>query len=61
MKYARSAGLCGLVATMMTMAALAGPESTDSVSVKLVTYGQLGRLIRDLKGKVILVDFWAHW
>ena len=61
MKYVRSAGLCGLAVTMMTMAALAGPESADAVSVKLVTYDQLGRLIRDLKGKVVVVDFWAHW
>jgi hypothetical protein len=46
---------------MMTMAALAGPEATDAVSVKLVTYDHLARLIRDLKGKVVVVDFWAHW
>jgi hypothetical protein len=59
MKYARRVGLCGLVATMMTATALTAPEPADAVTVKAVTYDQLGRLVRGLKGKVVIVDIWS--
>jgi thiol-disulfide isomerase/thioredoxin len=31
------------------------------VDVKVVKYADLGKAIRDLKGKVVVVDIWATW
>jgi hypothetical protein len=39
-------------------ALLAAAPSPESVSIKTVDYGGLGRAIRDLQGKVVVVDLW---
>jgi hypothetical protein len=31
----------------------------DKVAAKLVSYADLGKYVRGLKGKVVVVDFWA--
>jgi len=33
----------------------------EKVDVKVVKYEQLADTIRQLKGKVVVVDFWANW
>jgi hypothetical protein len=54
MKYARVVVLCGLAA------AASAPEPTE-ITLKTASYDELGRLIRGLRGKVVVVDFWAHY
>ena len=31
----------------------------EKVDVKVVSYEELGDIVRQLKGKVVVVDFWA--
>jgi thiol-disulfide isomerase/thioredoxin len=56
--------LGGLLPALL-LASAAGPtagQSTDGqVSVRTVNYEELGKLIRGLKGKVVVVDFWADF
>jgi hypothetical protein len=33
----------------------------DKVDVKVVKYPELAATIKNLKGKVVVVDFWADW
>ena len=33
----------------------------EKVDVKVVKYQELADTIRQLKGKVVVVDFWANW
>jgi hypothetical protein len=43
-------------------AAPAPSESPDqTVTMKTVKYADLVRTVRDLQGKVVVVDFWAHY
>jgi hypothetical protein len=37
-----------------------GPDNADIV-LRPVKYHELGKLIRGLKGKVVIVDFWAEY
>jgi hypothetical protein len=34
-------------------------KADDKVTAKLVSYADLGKYVRGLKGKVVVVDFWA--
>jgi hypothetical protein len=51
----------GLLA--VAMAALAAPGAgqapADKVDLRTMSYAELGKLVRSLKGKVVVVDFWA--
>jgi hypothetical protein len=33
----------------------------EKVNVRVVKYDGLAETVRQLKGKVVVVDFWAHW
>jgi hypothetical protein len=50
----------GLLA--VAMAALAAPGAgqgtADKVALQTMSYPELGKLVRSLKGKVVVVDFW---
>jgi thiol-disulfide isomerase/thioredoxin len=51
----------GLVVTALALATLAaGEQQADAPAIKTVTYAELGRAIRDSKGKVVIVDFWFN-
>jgi thiol:disulfide interchange protein len=46
----------------MAFAALAGSaHAEDKVELKVVKYPELAKTVRQLKGKVVVVDFWADW
>jgi hypothetical protein len=36
-------------------------RADDKVNVKVVKYGDLAETIKQAKGKVVVVDFWAWW
>jgi hypothetical protein len=42
-------------------ASSAGHSVGDPISLREVTYTDLGKAIRALKGKVVVVDFWATY
>jgi thiol:disulfide interchange protein len=51
---------CALVVTVF--AALAGSaHAEDKVELKVVKYPELAKTIKQFKGKVVVVDFWADW
>jgi hypothetical protein len=59
-----------MTATRVRLAALllglvglasAGPAAEDKVALKNMTYAELGKFVRGLKGKVVVVDFWADF
>jgi thiol:disulfide interchange protein len=51
----------GFVA-LSTFLVLAVPAlAQDKVEVKVAKYDELAATIKKLKGKVIVIDFWADW
>jgi hypothetical protein len=46
--------LCALCDSVVS-----SPAEKEKVSAKAVSYAELGREVRDLTGKVVLVDFWS--
>jgi hypothetical protein len=36
-------------------------RAEDKVDVKVVNYPDLAKTVKQLKGKVVVVDFWAEW
>jgi len=47
---------------VMTFAALAASaRAEDKVELKVVKYPELAKTVRQFKGKVIVIDFWADW
>jgi hypothetical protein len=59
MRDARRWVLSGLAAALLALTAAAQPAG--EVTLKTATYAQLGQMIRAMKGKVVVVDFWAHY
>ncbi len=57
MRMARLGGLGALVLAIGT----AAPAPAPDISAKLVSYADLGKFVRDQRGKVVVVDFWALW
>jgi hypothetical protein len=50
-----------LLALAMTAAALAVPaEPAGKVALRTISYAELGKLVRGLRGKVVVVDFWQN-
>jgi thiol:disulfide interchange protein len=50
----------GLLA-LATFSVLTAPAAEDKVEVKIAKYADLTATVQKLKGKVIVVDFWADW
>jgi len=47
---------------VMTFAALAASaQAQDKVDLKVVKYPELAKTVKQLKGKVVVIDFWADW
>jgi hypothetical protein len=47
---------------LSTLFVLALPAlAQDKVDVKMVKYDELTATINKLKGKVVVIDFWADW
>jgi hypothetical protein len=40
---------------------VSGQAKEPEVTVKAVSYAGLGDIVRQLKGKVVVVDFWADY
>ncbi|HBI44564.1 MAG TPA: hypothetical protein DDY78_17200 [Planctomycetales bacterium] len=40
---------------------LGAAPADDAVALKTVKYADLGRTIRDLQGKIVVVDFWGEF
>jgi hypothetical protein len=45
--------------TLLLAAAVSAAPQESSVTVKVVNYAELGKIIRDLRGQVVLIDFWG--
>ncbi len=58
-KYGALAGLFLVIAGVT--APTLGQGTDDKVTLKTVTYADLGKMVRDLKGKVVVVDFWGEY
>jgi hypothetical protein len=54
----RRLALAGLLGLMLFLAPLVAQTKVD---LKTVTYAELGQLVRGLKGKVVVVYFWADY
>ena len=52
--------MAGLLAAPALAAEPAAPAD-DAVSLKAVKYADLARTVRDLQGKVVVVDFWGEF
>jgi thiol:disulfide interchange protein len=46
---------------LATFFVLYAPAAEDKVEVKIAKYADLTATVQKLKGKVIVVDFWADW
>ena len=46
---------------LLAAAALGAAPSDDTVTLKTVKYADLVRTVRDLQGKVVVVDFWGEF
>jgi len=51
----------GLVALALLFIPPASGFAEDKIDVKVVKYPDLAATIKNLKGKVVVVDFWADW
>jgi hypothetical protein len=49
------------VAAALALGAAPAPSPGETVTMKTVKYADLVRTVRDLQGKVVVVDFWAHY
>jgi len=50
-----------LLGLLLLPAGLLGQAAAPEVSIKAVKYAGLGDTIRQLRGKVVVVDFWATY
>jgi hypothetical protein len=59
MRIARLGGLGALL--LAVGVAVTGEPAGGEVAAKAVGYADLGKVVRDLRGKVVVVDFWANY
>ncbi len=45
----------------MANSAIAGESGDKEIALRTMKYAELGKMIRGLKGKVVVVDFWAEF
>lgn len=45
-----------LLTGLLTVASVA--PAADKVDLRLLKYAELGKLVREARGKVVVVDFW---
>lgn len=50
-----------LLAGLTLAAALSAAPAQEKVQVKVVKYAELGQLVRQHLGKVVVLDLWATW
>ena len=55
--FPRAAALLAAAA----LGAAPAPSPDDTVTIKAAKYDDLVRTVRGLQGKVVVVDFWAHY
>jgi hypothetical protein len=56
MRYTKLGGLAVLIGTM----SLAVAQTTeDKIAARPISYADLGKLVRNHRGKVIVVDLWS--
>lgn len=48
-----------LAALLLAAAVVPAAPPESSVTVKVVNYAELGKVIRGLRGQVVLIDFWG--
>jgi hypothetical protein len=39
----------------------AGPAAEEKIGVKVVKYAGLAQAVKQFRGKVVVIDFWADW
>jgi hypothetical protein len=59
MRYAKRSGLAILVGVMALTAATSAQPTTGKIAARPITYPDLGKLVRNNRGKVLVVDFWS--
>jgi hypothetical protein len=55
MRYAKLGGMAVLIGMMSVAAA---QTADNKIAARPITYGDLGKLVRSYRGKVVVVDFW---
>ena len=50
-----------LLFTVLGGPGLPAARAVDKVEVKVVKYPELVKTVKELKGKVIVIDLWADW
>ena len=54
-------GIPGALLAAALLGTAVGAGSAGAPSAQVISYGELGKFIRGLKGKVVVVDFWADY
>jgi hypothetical protein len=51
---------CGLLALAALGFTLIGADKADDpkIELRVAKYDEMGKVVRDLKGKIVVVDFW---
>ena len=50
-----------LSTALLAAAVLSAAPADDTVTLKTIKYADLGRTVRDLQGKIVVVDFWGEF
>ena len=59
--YQRASVLIGVCFGLALLAVPAGRGQESEVTLKAVKYAEMGAIVKQLKGKVVVVDFWADF
>ena len=50
-----------LSTVLFAAATLGAAPADDAVTLKIVKYAELGRIVRNFHGKIVVVDFWGEY